>query len=527
MGVGRHRHSAPRKWLEQIDLTTPTKHITAAASIVRVRGASITRSNDTAVRSGSVGSIARVRGMNAAAANTGGTGSGGGGHDAGPRKFPHASVRQLLVAICLLVVGILIASYTLTEVTGGPASFTGSVESIGSVSLDFSQTGRIAEILVNPGATVTKGQPLATEDQEVSQADLKDAQAILAAKEAILSALKTPTVSQATQSTITAQANAAGTALAGAQTGSRDALNQANTEVNEAQQTLNSAAAVANADATQLRAACPNGVVVPAGLSQVNTPGSTSNVSSLQLAAYQNCVNLSSQYQRDTATANSAVTNLAHTRAMAAQLQDSASSVASTAAAALAIAKQSQALAEQPASAADLASAQADVASAQATVDQDQALLAELTIVAPVSGTVAYVGGLPGELDGTTGVHAYTGPPSLQSSTGPAFSLFPSSTASSAGGNASGGNQQPLISIVSNQNDALAQVSQNTISKLRAGQLARVKINALNDTVDATVSQIVPIPVNQSGTVDYEVRLHVPSWPTGMVPGMTLSVTFP
>jgi hypothetical protein len=54
----------------------------------------------------------------------------------------------------------------------------------------------------------------------------------------------------------------------------------------------------------------------------------------------------------------------------------------------------------------------------------------------------------------------------------------------------------------------------------------RVTINALGTTVSGTVLQVVPIPIRQSGSVEYTVKLSVPSWPAGIIPGMSLSTTF-
>ncbi|HEX3780579.1 MAG TPA: HlyD family efflux transporter periplasmic adaptor subunit [Pseudonocardiaceae bacterium] len=460
----------------------------------------------------------RVRGMNAAAAIGSAEGSAGGSADgeaigsaAGTadgteqtrrQQFPHASLRQLLVAVAILAIGALIAWFTLVRVDTA-SSFAGTVQPQQSVNLDFGQTGAITQVLVKPGEAVAAGQPLAVQDETAAKANLADAQAVLTADEAKLAALRSPTLSSTAAQTLALQVDQANGQLAGAQQAASDAATEANTELAQAQQAVTSAQATLNADSAQYQSSCQ----------AVTTPPAT-------------CPDQQSQVQKDAEAVQGATADLDRTRAAAAQSQDSAANAVTNARSALALARNQQAAATAPAAAADISSAQADVAAAQTEVDQDSAALAQLTLRAPMAGLVADVNGVIGELDGTTGVHAFAGPQSLQTGSSPAFSLFPAQSGSGATQNSTSAGQQPLISLVTTQRNAVAQVSEDQVPALRPGAPATVTVNALKAQVPATVAQVIPVPVSQGGSVEYEVRLSVPSWPAGTEPGMSLSVVF-
>ena len=441
----------------------------------------------------------RVRGMNAAA--TIGMSQNGDATDR-RQQFPHASMRQLLVAIAILGAGGVIAWFTITQVNGH-TGFAGTVQPTQSVNLDFAQTGRVSQLLVKPGDHVVKGQSLAVQDETVASSTLLDAQAVLSADQAKLAALQSPAVSTTAKQNLDLAVQKANTQLAGAQKASSDAGNAANNQIAQAQQALSAAQGRLNSDSAQFQSDC-------------DSQGGNGS-----------CANLASQVQQDTVAVSNASANLAHIQATATQTQDSATSAVSTARAALALAQNQEATATAPASAADISSAEADVAAAQTSVDQAKAGLAALTLVSPIDGIVADVGGIVGELDGTTGVHAFAGPQSLNNSGGSAFSLFPPAAGTGATQNSANSGQQALISLVTMQSNAIVQVSEDTVPTLHAGRSARVTVNALHQTVSGTVAQVIPIPVNQGGTVEYEVRLTVPAWPTGTEPGMSLSVVFP
>jgi HlyD family secretion protein len=438
----------------------------------------------------------RVRGMNAAA-EIGATGS---SKEVSRTQFPHASIRQLLVAIAILAIGALVAWFTLVR-AAAPTSFAGTVQPAQSVNLDFNQTGPVAQLLVKPGQQVATGQALATQDQTAGKAALADAQAVLTADKAKLAALSSPSLSPAQQQTLNSQVAQANGQLSGAQKAGTDAVSAANAEVVQAQQALTHAQTVLNNDTAQL--------------------------SSCQSHQNDNCGSLQAQVQQDTTAVSTASAALQHTKTTVAQAQDNAASAVTNARNSLTVAENQRAAANAPATQADLSSAQADVANAQSTVDADQDALNALTLRAPMAGLIANLGGQAGELDGTTGVHAFAGPQSLQMDSASNFSLFPAQNGNGATQNSNSGNQQALITLVTAQRNAVAQVSEDQVSSLHQGAAAEITVNALHTTVNATVAQVIPIPVSQGGSVEYEVQLVVANWPPDTEPGMSLSVAFP
>jgi hypothetical protein len=115
----------------------------------------------------------------------------------------------------------------------------------------------------------------------------------------------------------------------------------------------------------------------------------------------------------------------------------------------------------------------------------------------------------------------------MQPAQAPAFSLFPPAAGTDSTQNPGTANQHPMITLVSSESDAVAQVAESAMPQLKPGKPARVTVNALRQTVDGTVDQVIPMPIDQSGAVEYAVRLTVAHWPDGTTPGMSLSVVFP
>ncbi|MBB5895922.1 HlyD family secretion protein [Kutzneria kofuensis] len=443
----------------------------------------------------------RVRGMNAAADLTP---SPDGHHPTKGKEFPHSSVRQLLVAVAILSGGSVLAYFTYADVSAR-TSFVGAVQPEQTLNLDFTQTGRIQDVMVRAGEHVKKGQPLATQDQAVAKATLADAKAVLSAAQAKLTALQSPALAESTKQNLDLQVAKANSQLAGAQKAAADAVATADAEVAQAQQAVTDAQSTYDADNRQLSTLCANGSDTDKTF----------------------CANLQAQVRKDASAIATANANLVHTKASTAQLRDTAANAVTSAQSTLALTRNQRAAAGEPASAADVSSAQSAVASAQSDVDQAQHALDQLTLTSPIDGVIANVGGVPGELDGTTGVHGFAGPQSMQPAQAPAFSLFPPAAGADSTANPGTANQHPLITLVSSESDAVAQVAEAAMPGLKQGTPARVTVNALRRTVDGTVDQVIPMPIDQSGSVEYAVRLTVAHWPEGTTPGMSLSVVFP
>lgn len=443
---------------------------------------------------------ARVRGMNAAADLA----PSAGGHPLVKKEFPHSSVRQLLVAVAILSGGSVLAYFTYADVSAR-SSFVGAVQPEQALNLDFTQTGRIQDVMVRAGEHVKKGQPLATQDQTIAKATLADAKAVLVAAQAKLTALQSPALTDSAKQNLDLQVAKANAQLTGAQKASSDAAVTANAEVAQAQQAVTDAQSTYDADNRQLTTLC----------------GADSTTDKTF------CANLQAQVRKDSSAIATANANLTHTKASTAQLRDTAANAVTSAQSTLALTQNQRAAAGEPASPADVSSAQSSVASAQSDVDQAQHTVDQLTLTSPIDGVIANVGGVPGELDGTTGVHGFAGPQSMQPAQAPAFSLFPPAAGTDSSQNTGTANQHPLVTLVSSESDAVAQVAESAMPRLKPGTKARVTVNALRQTVDGTVDQVIPMPIDQSGAVEYAVRLTVEHWPEGTAPGMSLSVVFP
>lgn len=432
----------------------------------------------------------RIRGMNAAAAA------------ASPdEKYPHSSVRQLLVAVAVLATGAVVAWYTITQ-TGSRSSFAGIVQPEQAVNLDFVHIGRVTRILVQPGDQVTKGQPLAIQDPTAATTEVGNAKAVLEANRARLSALQAPILPDSVRRNLDLQVQKANIQLAGAEKAVKDVTGKADADVTRARGVLGQAQSTLDNDTARYRTEC-TGDTLP-----------------------RYCPDLQMRVQQDTTALSTASAALASREANAGRAQDSAATAVATARTSLAMAQNQQATAAVPATAADISAAQAEVSAAQAAVDQAQAGLDALTLTAPMAGTVVNIGGVAGELDGPNGVRTFSGPQAVEAGDGPAFSLFPPAEGSSATKNP-GDDTQPLISLATPGFYVVAQVGEQAVADVRHGDHARITVNTSKQVVDGTVQSIIPVPVNQGGSVSYHVRLAVTGWPVGTVPGMSLSVEFP
>lgn len=505
----------------------------------------------------------RVRGMNAAAAHietitirpdrpeettlpgapsaSNGSSSNGSGTRRGERRgrYPHASARQLAFAVVLLVAAVVIARYTFDELAGGPATFSGSVTPENSLGLNFTQDGRVTQILVGVGQKVTAGQKLATMDQTGAQAALQDAQAVLAADQLQVAALQAPALTAEQRQALALQVDSAQTQLSTAQQASQEALGQVDAEVGQAEVAVQKAQATAKIDSAELAAVCSGTAPQPTASPspQVSGPsprppaehsGATAQAQAAATSTgAPNCPALQAQVQKDALAVTSAEAGLRVQQANAAQLRTSGTGSVQKAQSALALAQNNAGGGDVPASAATLASAVATENNAKMTVDEDESALNALTLVAPFNGVIAAIGGAQGDIDGTGGVRDFSGPGSIQSTSGPAYDLFPAQGGTGSSGQQSGTDTQPLIWMVGAQEDAVVQVSEDEMARLSPGRAARVTVNALGQSVNAGVASINQIPVSQNGSVAYQVHLTVPSWPHGTVTGMSLSVQFP
>lgn len=435
-----------------------------------------------------------ARGMNAALARA---------EPSAQKRLPHASTRQLMAGIALVVVAALVAWFSITRLLIAPGSFSGSIQSASSVSVNFPNTATLVSLNVKPGDHVTHGQVLAQEDSTAAEATLQSDKAVLDAAQTKLNDLQGSSAGAAQRQQVALQVNQAQAQLANAQQAVRDAEGVGASLLAQAQAQQNQASSQLSQDQVVFDSTCP-----------------ASAVSSTT------CVALATKLQSDSTSLSSAQANVQHVQATNQQTIDAANGTVAQDQAALALSQNQGAVLAAPASPADLDTARVAVNQAQAQVVTDQAALNALTLVSPLSGIVVQVAGSVGELVGPSGVHSFTGPsPPASNSSQPSFSLFPSSPSASS----SNGSNTPLESLITVQGGgmvAAAQVTEDQVPKLSAGQQAHVVVNALGISVPGRVEKIIAAPVNASSSVSYEVLIKVKSWPRHVLPGMSISATF-
>jgi HlyD family secretion protein len=103
-----------------------------------------------------------------------------------PRRPVHTRKQFLVVAALLLLAVIGLALTTRTVSFRGSTTFSGEVQAVGQVPVNFTTAGRVAEIKVAIGDRVKAGAVLATQDRAVAQQALAAAHAALRADEAQL-----------------------------------------------------------------------------------------------------------------------------------------------------------------------------------------------------------------------------------------------------------------------------------------------------------------------------------------------------
>jgi len=128
----------------------------------------------------------RTRGMNAALAS----GEAGVGELA-PARSP-LRPRQAVVLILAAAVGGVAGVVTFHSAVLTPTTFSGQVVPAHAYYLNFTDTGPVLTLDVQPGAQVKAGQVLATESNAVAQADLAAAQAAVTADQAAVAADQNP-----------------------------------------------------------------------------------------------------------------------------------------------------------------------------------------------------------------------------------------------------------------------------------------------------------------------------------------------
>jgi multidrug resistance efflux pump len=134
-----------------------------------------------------------------------------------------------------------------------------------------------------------------------------------------------------------------------------------------------------------------------------------------------------------------------------------------------------------------LDSALADVARVQATLDAAKAALAQATLAAPFSGTIASVDIVPSE------------------------TVVP-------------GQVVIMLGDFSDFRVETTDLSERDVPKVKVGQPAQVRVIALNQSLPGKVTEVSRIASTIGGDVVYKVTIEFDNQPTGLLWGMTADV---
>lgn len=439
----------------------------------------------------------RVRGMNAAIAD-GGIGVG----EVKPGRTP-LRPRQIMVLLLIAIVGAAVAVVSYNAISSEPAQYSGEAAPAHAYYLNFMNTGTVLTLNVAPGAKVTAGQVLATENSSVATANLAAAEAQVTADQATVAADQNPTADAATASDNQLALTKAQDALAGAQTAESNDQAGSQKNINAEQQIVSGDQHTLSVDQDNYNENCGGG----------------SDTTS--------CTTLQSQVNKDTTALSTAQANLTAMQSdQTQQAQRDGNNVAQDQAVVLA-AQNRVAAASAPLTPATIDQAQSALASAQAQVASDKQIVQQASIVAPADGVIADTGGAVGDVVGADGVHNYTGP-AEQSGTAaqqvPGFELFVPQSGAGAG-SASASSFASLITEYAGPMSVIAQIPQADMAGVHNGQGATVSVGALSQSVQGTVSQIMLDPARVPGATYYDILIGLKSPPAALLVGMTVDVT--
>jgi HlyD family secretion protein len=422
-------------------------------------------------------------------------------------------------------------TYQVQPVTQGNLSLTISATGPlqgGVYNINFTGTGKIAQIDVTVGEPVVQGQIVAKLDKTSLQDALNSARSAVSTAQTALSNDQNSAGATGTQSS--ANTSAAKTTLSNAKTNlskvqsvSQDSVNAAQTALNNAENNLSTAqqqaqANIATAQATETSAlaACPTSAAVTAADTDADGDATTPDNDSDDAAvatALQNCINVATTTLNQAeaaanasvaaaqATVNSmqAALNTANSQASAnnaaaqAQVNTAQKGVTTTNANAGVSNTSSQGLTN---------SAQSQLQTALVGLQTAEHNLANATLRAPHSGIVTVINGTIG---GTPGV-----PANVSASTT--------------------GTSGTFIQIVDSSTlQVMANVNETDTANLRVGDPAKFSVNAYGTRLfTGTVTAISPNGQTVSNVVTYPVIISVDTTDlqgTNLLPGMTANVT--
>jgi arylsulfatase len=394
------------------------------------------------------------------------------------RGFRGIVVGAMVIGAALLL-GVAVNDFLLSDTL----SATGVVQPTTAAQLNLSTTGSIAALPVRVGEMVHAGQVLATQDTTALTAKLSADQSKVAAERVTLQQLQAGTQSVKLQQL-------------------KDQVSAAQVQLATAQQKLNQTTVTSDAS-------------VAASLAQVQADQS---LLTADQQTYQDdlpecvsatppatCGSAQRQVRVDQGTLSSAQSGYHQALADQQAQLGAAQSGVMQANSAVASAQASLAVASAPPTAQQVAAVEAQIQQDNASIAADTTHLAQAVLTAPFSGVISAINGTVGEVDSSAGVRQPTAPSSVSRSSSSGIQIFPQGPQSQT-------NPSPtyaaLISLDSTETKLVVQVPETDIHQIHTGQRAEASLPAVHgSTMTASVTQIEPTPVSQSGQTYYLVDL--------------------
>jgi arylsulfatase len=364
-----------------------------------------------------------------------------------------------------------------------PLSASGVVQPASAAQLNMSSTGPISAIPVHVGEVVQAGQVLASQDTSALVAKIAADQSKLTADQATLtqeqSGVQSPRLQQL-----------------------QDQVSAAQVQLATAQQKLNQTTATSNAS-------------VSAASAQVQTDQKLLNSDQqtyqddvpkcLSASPPSTCGSEQRQIQVDEGNLSAAQNSYQQAVADQAAQLSAAQSGVNQANAAVATAQSAMAVGAAPTTPDQIAAAQAQIQQDQAGIATDKAHIAQAVLTAPFAGVVSSINGTVGEVATNQGVRQPTSPSSVSQPDSTGIQIFPQGPQTQS---AASPTYAALVSLDSMQTKIVIQVPEADISSVHAGQKAQASLPAVKGSgLVATVSQIEPTPVTQSGQTYFLVEL--------------------
>ncbi len=359
--------------------------------------------------------------------------------------------RQMVVAVLVAAVGLVAGVLTYRSLASGPVSFSGEVVPTHVYALNFGATGTITAVTVHAGEHVTAGEVLATQNDSLAQANLQEAKDTEAAAAAALYADEHPQQSSVTReqdALASAQATLASVTARTSNTDSRD------------QEIVDARQQAVNSDAASYSSQCGS-----------STTSSTCQALAAKLATAK----------QDLAQAQAAA---AAAQAAGQQQQQSEQSLLSERQAAL-----QQVESQASGVPVTLDAAKQRLAAANASVAQDEIELADTSIVAPVSGTVAAVSAAKGDSITDSNLHS------------------------------------PVVIVDSGPLMVSARLPGTEIGEVRTGQAMALDIQQLQMNLPGKVVQVNQMASQSQNAVSYVVLCQIEGNDNTLMAGMTVSIT--